>query len=49
MNKNYCLLTLTIFMILVLSSCSENKPDQPDIVNDLFPEAQSELKEVVEQ
>ena len=35
-------------MVIIISSCSENKADQPDIINNLFPEAQSELREVVE-
>jgi len=48
MKKNYSLLILAIFMVIIISSCSEKKSDQPDIVNDLFPEAQSELRGVIE-
>ena len=48
MKKNHSLLILSTFMVVIISSCSEKKSDQPDVVNDLFPEAQSEIREVVE-
>ncbi len=48
MKKNYSILILATSMIIIISSCSEKKSDKPDIVNDLFPEAQSELREVIE-
>ena len=48
MKKNYSLLILAAFMVIIISSCSEKKSDQLDIVNDLFPEAQSELRGVIE-
>ena len=48
MKKNYSFLILATFMVIIISSCSVKKSDQPDIVNDLFPEAQSELREVIE-
>ena len=48
MKKNNRLLILVTFMVIIVSSCSEKKSDQPDIVNDLFPDAQSELREVIE-
>jgi hypothetical protein len=47
MKKNNSLLTIATLMIIFLSSCSENKSDQTDIVIDLFPDAQSELREVI--
>ena len=48
MKKNYNFLILATFMAVIISSCSEKKSDQPDIVNDLFPESQKELREVME-
>jgi len=48
MKKTYSLLILATFMVIIISSCSEKKSDQLDIVNDLFPESQSELREVIE-
>ena len=48
MKKKYSLLILAIFMVIIISSCSERRSDQPDIVNDLLPERQSELREVIE-
>jgi len=48
MKKNYSLLILAILLVIILSSCAKEKLEQPDIVNDLFPKAQSELREVLE-
>ncbi len=48
MKKNYSLLILATFIVIIISSCSEKKSDRPDIVDDLFPEAQSELRGVIE-
>ena len=47
MKKNNSLSIIATLMIIFLSSCSEKKPVQADIENDLFPEAQSELREVI--
>ena len=47
MKKNNSLSIIVTLMIIFLSSCSEKKPVQADIENDLFPEAQSELREVI--
>ena len=46
MNKHYWVF-LTSLLLIFLASCSEKKSDQKDIINDLFPEAQSELREVI--
>ncbi len=47
--KKYSYLPIIITtLFVILSSCTERKSDQRDIVNDLFPEAQSELRKVVE-
>jgi len=34
-------------LLLFLSSCTEKKSDQVDLVNEIFPEAQDELREVI--
>jgi len=46
MNKHFWVF-LTSLLLIFLASCSEKKSDQKDIINDLFPEAQSELREVI--
>ena len=47
MKKNNSLSILITFLLLSLSSCSEKKSDQVDLVNETFPEAQKELREVI--
>ncbi len=47
MKKNNSLSIIVTLLLLFLASCSEKKSDQIDIVNNLFPEAQSELREVI--
>ena len=46
MKKNSSLLILG-FLLLFVVSCSEKESDQIDIVNNLFPEEQVELRKVV--
>ena len=47
MKQSTSLSIIVTLIILFLASCSEKKSDQKDIINDLFPEAQSELREVI--
>lgn len=47
MKKNNSLSILITLLLLILSSCSEKKSDQVDLVNEIFPEAQNELREVI--
>jgi len=47
MKQNTSLSIVITLIILFLASCSEKESDQVDIVNNLFPEAQSELREVI--
>ena len=48
MKKYNSLPIIITLLFVILSSCTESKSDQRDIVNDLFSEEQSELREVVE-
>ena len=47
MKKNNSLSIIITLLLLLLASCSEKKSDQVDLVNEIFPEAQSELSEVI--
>ncbi len=47
MKKNNSLSILITLLLLILSSCSEKKSDQVDLVNEIFPETQNELREVI--
>ena len=47
MKKNNSLSILITLLLLILLSCSEKKSDQVDLVNEIFPEAQNELREVI--
>lgn len=49
MKSTYSFLTMILLVMLHLSSCSEQQsaPAEIDIVADLFPEAQEELREAV--
>ncbi|MDN3643157.1 nuclear transport factor 2 family protein [Lutimonas halocynthiae] len=47
MKKYNSLSIIIALLFVILSSCSEKKSDKPDIVNDLFPEVQNELREVI--
>jgi len=47
MKKNNSLSIIITLLLLFLSSCSEKKSDQVDLVNEIFPEAQNELREVI--
>jgi hypothetical protein len=47
MKKNNCLSIIVTLLLLFLSSCSEKKSHQVDLVNEIFPEAQNELREVI--
>jgi len=47
MKKNNSLSIIVALLLLFVLSCSERKSDQVDIVNNLFPEEQSELREVI--
>ena len=47
MKKINSISILITLLFLLLSSCSESKSDQVDLVNDIFPEAQNELREVI--
>ena len=48
MKKYNSLPIIITLLFVILSSCTERKSDQRDIVNDLFFEEQNELREVVE-
>jgi ketosteroid isomerase-like protein len=47
MSNRYVKPTLLITTILLFASCTGGQSLQPDLVNDSFPEAQAELREVV--
>ncbi len=47
MNKTYGWQTLMLPVIFLLVSCTSERQSQQDLINDLFPEAQAELREVV--
>ncbi|MEE9185139.1 MAG: nuclear transport factor 2 family protein [Acidimicrobiia bacterium] len=47
MNKRYGLLTALLPSFLVFVACTSPRPAPQDLVNDPFPEAQAELREVV--
>lgn len=47
MNIRYGLLTALLPASLALSTCTGSKPPPQDLVNDRFPEAQAELREVM--
>jgi len=47
MNKRYRWHIILLPALLLLVSCTNQKPLQQDLINDQFPEAQAELREVV--
>ena len=47
MKKTNSLSIMITLLLLFLSSCSEKKSDQVDLINETFPEAQNELREVI--
>jgi hypothetical protein len=47
MKKRYGTLTSLIPALLLLVSCTNASPSQQDLINDPFPEAQAEIREVV--
>ncbi len=48
MNKRFRWEAILLPVLLLLVSCSSEKPSQQDLIDDPFPEAQAELREVVE-
>ena len=47
MNKTYSWQILLFLVLLLLVSCTRERYTQQDLINDPFPEAQAELREVV--
>lgn len=47
MNKHHFVFLASLLLILI-ASCSEKKSNPVDIINDSFPDAQAELREVIE-
>ncbi len=47
MNKTYGWQTLLLLVLLLFVSCTSERYTQQDLINDPFPEAQAELREVV--
>jgi len=47
MKKFHSLSNLVTIILIFVVSCSERESDQVDIINDLFPKEQSELREVI--
>ncbi len=47
MNKTCGWLTLCLFTLLILVSCTNEKSQQQDLINDKFPKAQAEIHEVI--
>lgn len=48
MKKRHAWLTSLVSVFLLLVSCTSERRQQQDLINDPFPEAQAELREVVE-
>jgi hypothetical protein len=48
MNKKHGWLTSLVAVLLLVVSCTSERHQQQDLINDRFPEAQAELREVVE-
>ena len=47
MNKPYNWQVTLLIIHFLLVSCTSDKPKKPDLINDTFPKAQTELREVV--
>ncbi len=48
MNRTRCLLTIVLPALFLLISCTSETPPRQDLINDPFPEAQAELREVID-
>ena len=48
MNRTRGLLTIVLPALFLLISCTSETPPQQDLINDPFPEAQAELREVID-
>ena len=48
MNKRYRWHTILLLAFFLLASCTSQRSLQQDLINDQFPEAQAEIREVVE-